>query len=74
MSLPLEDFRGKITAETAVWLEARSRITGKTQAEILRDVMHRHVMREIHEASLLTGLLQTSGLAGPARDNGGSAP
>lgn len=41
MSTPLIDFRGKITTETHVALEALHRATGMDRAEIAMDVLHR---------------------------------
>lgn len=67
MSLPLIDFRGKITPETDVWLEAKARMSGRERSEIAREILHAAAVREIHEASLLHELAHASGLAGIAR-------
>jgi hypothetical protein len=65
MSLPLKDFRGKITVETDCALEAEAQATGKDKQEILREVMHGWARRRIDEANVLHRLLRSEGLIGP---------
>lgn len=69
MSLDLVDLkRLKITAETAAWLEAEARITGRSKQEILRDEMHRLAVEKIHGARLLAALAPAEANSG---DTGG---
>lgn len=62
MSLPLRDFRGGVTHLTHAALDARSRATGKTMQDILRDVMHEWALGEYEAASLLTAAAERDGL------------
>lgn len=64
MALELIDFRGKITHETKALLDARARLTGKSEQEILRDYMHEIALREIHAAKLLTARAAGEGIGG----------
>jgi hypothetical protein len=52
MSLPLVDFRGKITHETDCVLDAIHLATGRDRSEIARDALHAWAELKIHEASL----------------------
>lgn len=64
MSLPLIDLRAKVTAEADAVLEAIHRSTGKDKSEVVRDVLHRWALQEIHAASVLQSILQREGLGG----------
>jgi hypothetical protein len=64
VSLPLPDFRGKITHETRAVLEAKWRATGVEYQETVRIVMHEWALREIEAASLITAAVAREGLAG----------
>jgi hypothetical protein len=64
VSLPLCDFRGKITPETRAALEARSRAHGIEMQEIAREVLHEWALREIRAASLLHDAREREGLVG----------
>lgn len=64
MSLPLIDFRGKVTPETQAVLEALSRTTGRTFQDIAREWLHEKAMEQIHAATVLHGLLKSQGLKG----------
>lgn len=64
MSLPLKDFRGKITAETDCVLEAINRVSGKDRSEIVRDILHEWALGKIDEHSVLSKLMQAEGLSG----------
>lgn len=70
MSLPLIDFRGKITHETDAVLEALHQATGRDRSEIVRDVLAQWADAKIHEASLIDQRLRREGLRGIA---GGAA-
>lgn len=69
MSLPLVDFRGKVTPETDAVLEAIQRSTGRDKSEIAREWMHRIALREIDAAIELQKILRREGLTGT--DGGG---
>ena len=64
MSLPLIDLRAKVTPEADAVLEAVHRATGKDKSEVVRDVLHKWAMNEIHAASVLQSILQREGLSG----------
>ncbi len=64
MSLPLIDLRAKVTAEADAVLEAVHRSTGKDKSEVVRDVLHKWALQEIHAASVLQSILQREGLGG----------
>ena len=70
MSIPLIDFRGKVTPETDAVLEAIQRSTGRDKSEIAREWMHRIALREIDAAIELQKILRREGLAGT--DGGGT--
>lgn len=73
MSLPLVDFRGKITHETDAVLEAMHQATGRDRSEIVRDVLHQWAEAKIHEASLIDQRLRREGLRGIAGGIAGNA-
>jgi hypothetical protein len=64
MSIPLTDFRGKITAETDAVLEAMHQATGRDRSEIVREVLQAWAESKIHEASLIDIRLRREGLRG----------
>lgn len=64
MSADLHDYRGRITAETHCALEAISRATGQDRQEIVRELLHKWAMDQIHAASVMHRLLQAEGLGG----------
>ena len=73
MSIPLIDLRAKISAEADAVLEAVQRATGKDKSEIVRDVLHKWAVAEIHGANVLQGILQREGLEAPSRGVTGKA-
>ena len=52
MSIPLVDFRCKVTPEIDSLLEAKHRITGLDKSEIARDVLQKWAVAEIHIAEV----------------------
>lgn len=64
MSLPLIDFRGKITHETDAVLEALHQACGRDRSEIVREVLADWAAGKIHEASLIDLRLKREGLLG----------
>jgi hypothetical protein len=73
MSLPLIDFRGKVTHETDAVLEAIHMATGRDRSEIVREVLHLWAESKIHEASLIDSRLRREGLRGIAGGSAGNA-
>lgn len=80
MSLPLVDFRGKITHETDAVLDAIHQASGLDRSEIARVALHAWAELKIHEASLIDSRLRREGLrgigggiAGSVRDSQGFA-
>lgn len=64
MSVELKDFRGKITPEIDVALEAEARVSGRDRADIAREILHAWAVKKLHEASVLSGLALAQGIAG----------
>lgn len=67
MSLPLIDLRAKITAESDAVLEAVQRATGRDKSEVVRDVLHKWAMTEIHASNVLHSILAREGLVGATK-------
>jgi len=74
MSLPLIDFRGKITPSTDAVLEALHQSSGRDRSEIARDVLNEWALQKIHEASLIDKRLRVEGFAGIADGTKGTRP
>lgn len=72
MAADLKDFRGKITAETDVWLRMKTKRTGRDRADLVREILHRHVLHEIEDASVLVGELEAEGLRAARRGASGN--
>lgn len=72
MSLPLVDFRGKITHQTDAVLQALQQATGRERSEIVRDVLDEWAAAKVHEASLIDRHLKREGLRGIAGGLAGS--
>ena len=62
MSIPLIDFRGKITPETDAVLESIHRSTGRDKSEIAREWLHRIALKEINASIELHRILEREGL------------
>jgi hypothetical protein len=73
MSLPLIDLRTKITTEADAVLEAVHRSTGKDKSEVVRDVLHKWAMSEIHASIVLNNILKREGITGATQGIGGQA-
>jgi predicted transcriptional regulator len=65
----LKDFRGKITEETYLALEAESVASNRDRADIAREILHAWANRKIHEAKILNRLLRKEGFI--REDDGG---
>lgn len=63
MSIPLIDLRAKITIETDAVLEAVHRSTGKDKSEVVRDILNKWALSEIHASSLLMSILKSQGIS-----------
>lgn len=57
-----KDFRGEISRETDVWLEAEERVYGRTRQDVVRELLHAHALRRLHEASVMTALAGAHGI------------
>lgn len=68
MSAPLKDFRGKITPETWVVLEAMQRTDGRDHSEIVRDVLHKWALQQLSAATVMTKLAAVEGIEGMTRE------
>lgn len=71
MSIPLIDFRGKVTPETDAVLEAIHRSTGRDKSEIAREWMHRIALKEISAAIELQKILKREGIS--TQEEGGES-
>lgn len=72
MSVPLIDFRGKVTPETDAVLDALSRSSGRDKSEIAREWLHKMAVAEIEKTIALHKVLSREGMlaaygGGPAR-------
>lgn len=76
MASDLKDFRGEITRETDVWLETETRVYGRTRQDVVRELLHAHALRKLHEATVMTALAGAHGVTpedpGTARQASGS--
>lgn len=72
MSVPLKDFRGKITPETDCVLEAMNRVSGRDRSEIAREILHEWACSRLEEHSVLDRLLRAEGLVGEDEGIAGS--
>lgn len=72
MAADLKDFRGKITEETYLALEAEALAFDRTSADVLREVMHAWALKKIHEASVLSRLMRGEGVGGAGEGSRGN--
>lgn len=73
MSLPLIDLRAKVTVEADAVLEAIQRSTGKDKSEVVRDVLHKWAMAEIHASTVLHSILKREGISAANAGTSGRA-
>ena len=80
MSLPLIDFRCKLTHRADAVLDAMHMATGRDRSELAREALDLWAEMKIHEASLIDARLKreggpgiTGGAAGSMRDSQGAA-
>jgi hypothetical protein len=67
MALELRDFRGKITDETYLALQADSRAFERDMADIAREVLHEWAVKKLHAAKVLYSLARDQGLIGASK-------
>ena len=79
MSLPLVDFRCKLTHRTDAVLDAMHMATGRDRSELAREALDAWAEMKIHEASLIDARLKreggpgiAGGIAGSVRDSQGA--
>lgn len=72
MSLPLIDLRAKVSVETDAVLEAVQRSTGRDKSEIVRDVLHKWAVQEIHASTLLLQIMRREGITAPDAGTSGN--
>ena len=72
MSADLRDFRGKVTVETDMALEAMSRAFKRDKSDIAREVLHNWALRKIMEANVMANLMRTEGIGGEEGRSGGT--
>ncbi len=73
MSLPLKEFRGKITAEADAVISTLAEREGQEKQEIVREILHRWALEKINEARLINVYLEREGLEGILRERRGIA-
>lgn len=64
MTNGLRDFRGKITAETDLWLDAEALATGRQRQDIAREVLHEAALRRTSEVTVMADYLRSKGIPG----------
>jgi hypothetical protein len=72
MSAELRDFRGKVTAETDMALEAMSRAFKRDKSDIAREVLHAWALKKIMEANVLARMMRSEGMEGNQQGVAGS--
>ena len=68
MSAELRDFRGKITELAWIYLEAKHRVIGADQSELVRDILHEWAERQHRVAIEAQKLMASEGTSGNARE------
>lgn len=72
MSAELRDFRGKVTAETDMALEAMSRAFKRDKSDIAREILHTWALKKIMEANVLARMMNAEGIAGNHQGSAGT--
>lgn len=71
MTMPLVDYRGKITAEAHAVLEGKSRHEGRDMAEIVREILHAWALNKVAEHKVIGKSLSVAGFEGMLVDRRG---
>ncbi len=72
MAAELRDFRGKITVETDLALEAMALAFKRDKSDIAREVLDTWARKKIMEANVLQRRLRNEGIAGSSGGPSGS--
>ncbi len=72
MSLPLKEFRGKITIEADAVISTLAEREGQEKQEIVRDIRHRWALEIMNEARLIGEYLVREGLEGILKERRGA--
>lgn len=73
MAIELEDLRAKVTIEAHCALAAYSRAHNIDKSEVVRDILHKWALAQIHGATLLAQCLRAKGVTAAHEGASGSA-
>lgn len=68
----LRDFRGRLTADSDLMLEAVSRATGKDKSELVREIVHGWYLSRWGEHEMIMRLFRGRGEGTDSASSGGS--
>lgn len=71
MAEDLFDFRGKVTGRTHQVLAAVELATGRTQSEVVREILDKWAAEKVHEANVVVRLTVGEGTCGASGGGGG---